>query len=268
MNLKRKKAGKKKYIVLLILISIIIVFLATLNINEITIKGNNYYSDEQIKEITKINNSKNTIAYLIKNKINPIGEIPFLDKVEIKLESLNSLHIDVYEKKVIGCAQYMSTYLYFDKEGVVVETSSVKREEILEIQGLEFDRVVLLKQLPVDNPKIFEGILELIQLISKYNLEIDVIHFDKMYNITLVSADIKIKCGQASDLQSKISKLEKVLPEIEGKKGEIDLKNANKNILFKEEIQEETMGEEDKEEIVEEEIFEEGIVEEEITEEE
>lgn len=260
-NLKKEKKGKKKYIIILLVVGIFLVFLSTLNIKKITIMGNSYYTDQQIKDITKITKSNNTIAYIIKNKFKPIGDVPFLDKIEIKLDSLNSIHINVYEKKVIGCTQYMGLYLYFDKDGVIVETSSVKREEIIEIQGLEYKSAVMLKQLPVDNPKIYEGILDLIQLINKYNLEIDLVIFDKMYNITLLSADIRIKCGQASELHEKISKLEKVLPELAGLKGEIDLKNASKNIIFKEDIVEEEVEEAIEEEGIEKEGNEEETVE-------
>ncbi|MDF2820750.1 MAG: ftsQ [Clostridiales bacterium] len=272
MNLKREKKGKRKYIIILLVVGAFLIFLSSLNIKEIIIQGNSYYSDEQIKEFTKINKTNNTIAFIIKNKFKPIGDVPFLDKIEIKLDSLNSLHINVYEKKVIGCTQYMGLYLYFDKEGVIVESSSLKREEIIEIQGLEYKRAIMLEQLPVDNPKIYEGILELIQLITKYNLDIDLVVFDNMYNITLISSNIRVKCGQASELHSKISRLEKVLPELEGKTGEIDLKNANKNIIFKEDIKEDTVDEEEKgtdegTDEVKEEATEEKATEEEITEE-
>lgn len=254
INLKKKKRNNSKKIIVIVFIAIIVLFLATLNINDVTITGNQYYSEEQIKEIVKIDESSNTIAFLLKNKIKPIGEIPFLDKIDISLDSLNSLHINVYEKKVIGCTQYMSLYLYFDREGVIVETSTEKREEILEIKGLKYGSAVMLQQLPVNNSKIFDGILELMQLIDKYKLDIDEVIFDSMYNITLKSAGIRIKCGQAEELHRKISKLEKVLPELEGKQGELNLQYANKNILFKENIedineveQEENMMNEDNE---------------------
>ena len=35
----------------------------------------------------------------------------------------NTVTVQVYEKSVAGCIEYMENYVYFDKDGIVLETS-------------------------------------------------------------------------------------------------------------------------------------------------
>ena len=54
----------------------------------------------------------------------------------------------------------MSSYMYFDREGIVVESSGRKLGGVPWITGMDLGRVVLYQPLPVADSRIFEEILE------------------------------------------------------------------------------------------------------------
>lgn len=83
----------------------------------------------------------------------------------------NTIHVDVYEKTLAGCVNYLGSYLYFDKDGIVVESDAKLTEGVPEIKGLHFDHIVMHEQLPVENPEIFKEILKVTQLFGKYEIQ-------------------------------------------------------------------------------------------------
>ena len=65
----------------------------------------------------------NTLYFYWRVKNNKIEEIPFIDTIEVNVISRNKVSIKVYEKDIIGYIKHLGYYLYFDKEGIVVESS-------------------------------------------------------------------------------------------------------------------------------------------------
>ena len=114
--------------------------------------------------------------------------------------------------------EYLDRYLYFDKDGIVVESSPEKTKGIPMVTGLTFDHVVLYQALPVENPEIFSEILSITQLVNKYNLIVDRIFF-----------------GNSGNLEEKVMELQYILPELTGKSGTLRMENyteATKTITF------------------------------------
>ena len=56
--------------------------------------------------------------------------------------------------------------MYFDKDGIVVETSEQRTPGIPQVAGLQFGYVVMNEKLPVENEEVFEDILDITQLLS------------------------------------------------------------------------------------------------------
>ena len=54
---------------------------------------------------------------------------------------------------------HRGSYLYFDRDGIVVESSRIKLEDIPVITGLNFSRIVLHEQLKVQKEEMFTVIL-------------------------------------------------------------------------------------------------------------
>lgn len=109
----------------------------------------------------------NTVVFYFENKWHPVENVTFIDKFEIEMIDKNTVTITVYEKSMAGCVMYMDEYVYFDDNGVVLETSSEKLSDVPCIQGLNFKRIVLGEKLPVTNDDMFKRILTMTQLIDK-----------------------------------------------------------------------------------------------------
>lgn len=195
-------------------------------INTVIVEGNVHYSDEAIQEMVMGGRFDHNSLYLsLKYHNKQIEDIPFVETMDVNILSPNSVKITVYEKSMAGFVEYMGQYFYFDKDGTVVESSTVKTLGVPQIKGLQFDHIVLLEKLPVEDDTIFNHILDISQLLEKYGISAEQIYFDKNYEITLYFGDCRIKLGNTDYIDEKIMKLKMILPNIEGKKGVLRMEN-------------------------------------------
>ena len=124
-------------------------------VQNVYVEGNVHYSEEEIREIVMKGPLGDNSLYLsLKYRNRGIEGVPFVDVMDVTVLAPDTIRITVYEKVLIGYVKYMGTYMYFDKDGYVVESSSVKTAGVPQITGLDFSYVVLGEALPVDNPQV------------------------------------------------------------------------------------------------------------------
>lgn len=75
------------------------------------------------------------ILFKYTDKKAPKLEIPFIAKTVIDIKWPSTINITVYEKSIIGYVYYYGSYMYFDKDGTVVESSYELLDGIPEIKG-------------------------------------------------------------------------------------------------------------------------------------
>lgn len=195
-------------------------------IDTVIVEGNVHYSNEAIQEMVMGGRFDHNSIYLsLKYHNKQIEDVPFIETMDVKILSPDSVKITVYEKSMAGFVEYMGQYFYFDKDGTVVESSSVKTLGVPQIKGLSFDHIVLLEKLPVEDDTIFNHILDISQLLEKYGISAEQIYFDKNYEITLYFGQCRVKLGDTDYIDEKIMKLKMILPNIEGKKGVLRMEN-------------------------------------------
>ena len=156
---EKKKTGIAAAVIVLLLI---LIGLFSLQIKTVTVTGNVRYTQEQITEMLfpdKV--SRNPVVCYLKDHFQEHVEIPFVQDYKIEFQGLNKVEIIVYEKSVVGYVSYMSSCMYFDKDGIVVESTSKTLPGIPEITGLKFGHIVLYQKLPVENDAVFQEILNL-----------------------------------------------------------------------------------------------------------
>lgn len=208
-------------------------------VRNVIVEGNKHYSAEEIKSMIMTGYLGDNSLYLsLKYKNKDINDIPFVETMDVVVQSNDTIKITVYEKALAGYVEYLGRYMYFDNEGVVVEASKVTTKGIPKVTGIGFDHVVLYEKLPVENDSIFQNILTITKLLNKYDVICDRIQFDKNYNVTLGYNDVKIAIGKLENLDEKLMQLPYVLPSLEGKKGILDLQNYTsdrKSITFERE---------------------------------
>ena len=207
-------------------------------ITNIYVDGNTHYTDEEIVDMVIVDKLDHNSFYLsLKYQDKSITDIPFIEKMDVTIVSPDTIRINVYEKAIAGYISYLGRYMYFDREGIIVESSLESSDEVPEVMGLDFDSVVLYQKLPVDNDDVFEEILDITQLLSKYNLNADKIFFDKDYNLYLYFDQVEVTIGTNDYIDEKIIQLQYILPKLEGKSGILDMEDydgSSKNIIFQE----------------------------------
>ena len=170
----------------------------------------------------------NTYAYTqvdLKYRFVDVGEVPFVDTMEISLDDPHTLRISVTEKGILG-SFYIDTlgqYAYFDKDGFVVETSSDVIEGVPKITGVTCDSVVLYEKLPLEDTKLLRNLLTLTQLLKKYELEPEEIHYDSAMQPQLTYGTIAVNVGSEDYLTQKIARLSAIMPQLSGLSGILHL---------------------------------------------
>ena len=151
-------------------------------------------------------------------------EIPFIEQYEIETEGFLDYNITFYEKSIVGYVTYMGIYQYFDKDGIVVESSSQQLEGIPQITGLEVDYIVLHSKLPVSDETVFDLLLNITQLIKKYEMNISKIQVSADMDIRLYLGKVRVDLGKGDMLNEKFMDLNDIIPSLEDVKGVLDMR--------------------------------------------
>lgn len=235
-------AFEKKVRLLIVACTVLVLLIAGIFIYEkytirtIYVEGNTHYTDEEIKDMVidgKLSNNSIYLSILYRNK--EIKDVPFIETMDVTILSPDTIQINVYEKALAGYVEFLGRYMYFDKDGTIVESSEQKTSGIPQVTGLTYGYVVLYQRLPVEDETIFKQILNITQLLNKYGISTDKIYFDAAFKMTLYFGDAKVMIGGQDYLDEKILKLKYILPELVGKKGILRMENYSedtKNITF------------------------------------
>lgn len=217
--------------VILLLLIITVGILSTFRITSIKYEGNKRVSEENLDERIFVNKyDKNPFVFYFKTKYREQPEIPFVDRYDVEIDSLYGITITVYEKDMIGYVMYMGSYLYFDKDGMVVESSDVTQDDIPLVSGISFEYFILNKKLPVENEKVFDEILGITQQLNKYKLDIDKINISSDMEISLYMEDVIVELGKDdATMNEKIADLSDLSGNLKGLSGTLDMKIYNES---------------------------------------
>jgi len=164
-------------------------------------------------------------------------EIPFVEKYEIKYIDRRTAKVTVHEKRVTGCVVVMGRYMFFDKDGIVVESADTLPEGIPVITGLKFNEIVLYKELKIQKQSLFHVILEISRLIEKNNLPVKEVVFDSDYSITLHLENLSVLLGKRTSYDDALNALDEILLSVSGRSGTLDMQNytpENGEVILKE----------------------------------
>jgi cell division protein FtsQ len=239
---KMLKKKKKHTYVMLIALAVAMIISALLilvyfefRVVSIQYTGSQHYTDSELTERI-FKTEPNTLFYVLFGKKD--RDIPFIQKYDVEIEWPNKMNVYVYEKSIIGYINYMGCKMYFDKDGIVVESSSENYEGVPEISGLSFQSIVLDSKLQVGDDTVFSQILELTQAFDKYSLDVSKVYFDSAYNITLYMGKIKVLLGNNRDYTDKLYILKQLSDKLPDAKGTLNMENYDgdeSSIIFKKE---------------------------------
>lgn len=244
MKKKNSRSFAKRFLVFLIILVVLALIVfgglwylkSHYTVKTIVVEGNTHYSDEEIKELVcegKYGNNSLYLSYKYKNK--EIENVPFVQTINVKILDNETIRISVYEKALAGYIEYLGRYIYFDKDGIAVESSMVKTKGVPEVVGVDFDYVVLYEQLPAKDDTLFRNVLTITQLMTKYDVFAEKMYFAPDGNIVLYKDDITINLGKSDNIDIKIMDLPSILSKLEGMSGTLRMENydeGTKRISF------------------------------------
>lgn len=232
-KIKKNKPFKSKMVVwpyiltgiIVVVIGIVISLIVSYcKVTKIFVDGNVHYTNDEIAAMVMDGwMGDNSIYLFLKYRDKEIKDVPFVETMSVSIEAVDTIRITVYEKSLAGYVEYLDRYLYFDRAGTVVESSQIMTMGIPKVTGLTFDHAVLYEPLPVENPLLFETVLDVTQLMHKYSLSVDQIHFLADDSLVLFFGDIEVDIGDDSFIDEKVMVLPDILSKLQGKKGVINL---------------------------------------------
>ena len=167
---------------------------------------------------------KTTTAYMI---------YEILRKAGIRAGLIGTIETRIGEKSIIGYVYYYGSYMYFDKDGTVVESSYELLDGIPEIKGLTYNHIVLNEKLDVNVPEVFGAIMDLKQYLDKYNIDIDEIDVDDELQLSVKIGNIKVLLGNDSVMLSeKIYELSCMVPKFGDKSGTLDMREYSRDSKY------------------------------------
>ena len=224
---KRRKIGLYILLILILLIAAgVFIVMNVFTVENVVVEGNELYSSTQIENMVLNDEySWNSLYVDLKYRFVDIGEVPFVDTMEVSLDNPHTVHIKVYEKGMLGYLYINSIgqNAYFDKDGFVVETSTEVIDGVPKITGISCEEVVLYEKLQLENSDILRDLLNLTQTLKKYNLLPGEIQYDSNMEPVLYYGTIQVKIGSEDNLSQKVVRLSIILPQLDGLSGTLHL---------------------------------------------
>lgn len=228
-------------IIVLICLMAVMMISMLFRIETIEYEGNTHYTDEEMTNF--IFNGKynvNALVYYLFGKKQDKVSIPFVQDYDVEVVWPSGLKVYVYEKDIIGYIAYMGCNMYFDRDGIIVDSAQEVLESVPEVSGIAYDNIVLHEKLDTNGEKVFSIMLDLRQLFEKYEIEIRKVSFDSGLNITVYTGDIKVMLGSPDMLTEKVHELNMMMPQLAGRTGTLYLNNFgedSRSVIFKNEDQ-------------------------------
>lgn len=231
MAKNRKKKSHRLYAFFVLTLGIMIIVLSMLllfHIQKVEVKGNTYCTDTEIVELVKNDKFSNNSLYVLgKYCLGKGGTLPCLENIKVSLKAPWSIRITVKEKQPVGYLMDGKDYVYFDKEGFVVEKGKIPIKGVPLVEGLEVKTMEEYQPLKSDSSGIFEEILKASQELKKQNLASDKI-VCKNERLFLYIGNVCVSLG-THVTSEKIAQIPPILEKLGGKSGTLHLENYSED---------------------------------------
>lgn len=206
------------------------------SVNKIEVNELSYFTKDEICSMIGLSQGDNGIFFNRSKAEKILEKNQYISSVKISFQLPDTMKITVTENKICGYIPYLSSYLYIDREGRVIDIKSEATEKIPIIEGLKFGSFKQGEIIPVENKDAFDAALVISRAMSKYEM------LDKAVSINVADKDniyayvenIRVLLGDTSRMEEKIKTMSEAVKEIpEGDRGTLDLQDLSKPIIFK-----------------------------------
>lgn len=242
-----KRHSGVRYYLLNILLFIIILGIITAaaiiffcQTSSVKVKGNTIGSDKEIEQyVLSDKYDENAVYATVRNFLFPRKDIPFVASYRVSMQSRNTLVIKVTEKEPYGFVESEKgdAYVYYGKDGNVLEVSDRLLEDVFRVVGLTAKEPKVGERLPVGESNV-KTILTIQEEINREELEVAAITFSKDGTITFSTGNILVNLGTRANIAEKLRRLPYILPKLKKQRGILHLEEwseENTDIVFEKE---------------------------------
>ncbi|MDO5424121.1 MAG: cell division protein FtsQ/DivIB [Eubacteriales bacterium] len=215
----------------MLILAALIVF-GLFRVQEVVIVGNENFTAKQIQQaVMQDGLCKNSLYLLWKfqDKERTAEALPFLSAVEVTMVNPFKVQIRVYEKTQVGYLQADGKYVYFDKDGMIVETSERIHENVPLLTGITLSEVTLYETMKLTDEGKLDTVLTLTRGLVREQLIPDEIRFSTTDEIILIFGKVKALLGKDENLEDKLAALASIYPQVEGQTGNLHMQNYSLN---------------------------------------
>lgn len=225
------------FFLLILIAAFLVILILTCGVQEVHVKGSKFYTDSQIEHLVLNDRYKTNGAWdVMKNKIRPRHDIPFISDVKVSLRNFHILTITVTEKDIVGyITDTDGKLVYLDRDGRVTDVSKKLLPDMIPVDGLATKKKIAAGEMyPAAENRV--AALSLI-FKSKDNMDLGInsITFGDSGQITMVCGNVTVKLGTADSLKDKLLRLSYILPKVENEAGTLHFENYtsdNTDIVF------------------------------------
>lgn len=230
MKLSKKNQLKVTGLIAVLLLAGVIFFFTYYQVDEVQVMGSSHYSEKQIKKMVLRGPmaSNSVLAPLIYTKKNT-KDVPFVEGYTVTRLNRHTVCVSVKEKDIVGCIPYLDSYIYFDRNGTFIESSTERNEKIPFFDGIKVKHVVYNEELPIKDKMVMNTAVALSTIFQKNDKIPDHIEFSDDGQISLLYGDITVKLGKDEYLEDKMTRVLAILSLISDKKGILHAENVNDN---------------------------------------
>ena len=241
-DIEQKKRKKRKKILKLLCVILVLIGIGTylltspsFKIKEISIKGNEQFSNQKIKELAEIKNGDSIfsiIGIVTKVKLKQSG---YIEDAKITKIYPNKIEIEVKErKKKFQIKTETGVFINIDEQGYILDCSTDKLE-LTTIVGMEINEneVEKISRLNEKDLNKMENILQINEQCKNLEIadKITKIQVEGEYIISLENDGITINLGDATNLKNRMYYVGAILEKEAGNQGTIYV-NGNLNEGF------------------------------------
>lgn len=223
------KVLKRIFISIFIIAAAVLLCYFIFHLDTVKVEGTEYYTDEEIRKTVFTRDfSDNEIMFFLYEKLFGINTLPFVEEIEAEYHNPRSITLHVYDKKISGCINYLGQYVYFDKDGIVLQTIPEQIEGIPVVTGINFGNFTVGQPFQVADDSVFDSIMNVSQQISHYAIPVDEIKVSDGA-IRLVIASLTVELGKQERYDDALADLAGVIEKAQEEKielnGTINLEN-------------------------------------------
>lgn len=224
-EIKRKKTRRKKkhylirFLFLIFLCAGTALFLRSgfFSVKEISVKGNSYYSDAQVINLSEVKRGENIFwGESVLNMKDKLARDPYFKEVKIKRVLPSKVEIRLDERKQIAAVAYGEEYIVIDSSGTVLRRSGVD-PKLTTLYGLTVSRLAEGDALEAEERASLEMTLKLLSAMEKGDIFFKKLDLSKVvikayiYDTLIVKGTPKqiIRSLQKGELQKVVNSLMK-----------------------------------------------------------